>query len=1064
MEPMLAEFREVAQGLTFHSPKIAVMSNVTGGPVSAELTDPEYWVEHVRRPVRFADGIRRLISEGVTRFLELGPDAVLTAMARQTLDEDGGVFASALRARQPELEAFAGFLGQAHVAGIPVDWSAFHAGRGARAVELPTYAFDRRRFWLDGRSGGSAHPLLDTTVEIADSGGLLLTGRLSRTGNPWLADHVVAGTVLLPGTAIVELALQAAAAAGAEGVDDLTLQAPLVLPESGPVQVQLAVGAEDERGRRPLAIYARPADEADAEWTRHAAGLLGPVAPAPALPPAWPPAGAEPLDLSGAYERLANAGYGYGPAFRGLVAAWSAGSDLYVEVRLPSSLPTDGYAVHPALLDAALHMLVLDAADAGDGLLLPFSWSGVRLTGTASDTLRVRLRRSVDGDVALAVADGEGHPLGGVETLSLRPLAAGATSSGTGLQQLDWVRTTLVPAETSGRQWAVVGTDPRAAELAEAVRADGIGAPLSYELASVFDLGTTPQVVLLPYLPDLGDAAEDPPYAVHESLSELLDAVQQWVADDRGDSRLVVLADPQAVVSAPAWGLLRSAMAEHPGRFAVADVGDGGPGTWRLLAAALDADEPQSRVLDGAVLVPRVAAGPGTDGTAPDLTTGTVLVTGGTGGLGALVATHLVDKHGVTDLLLTSRRGAAAAGAAELVAELQRRGATVRVAACDVTDRRALTALLASVPAARPLVGVVHSAGVTEDATIEGLSPERLDAVLRPKVDAGWLLHELTADLPLAAFVLFSSVAGVVGTLGQAGYAAANAFLDALARRRVGLGLPAVSIGWGLWSLPTGMTAGLSAADRARLAGSGLAELPVEQGLALFDAALAGTGPVLATRWDLAGARARAEAGGDVPAVLRGMVRPARPAASPRGVAPAEAEATRQAPASGGLADRLIRLNRADAAAAVRDLVRAQVAVALGHGSATTVDVDTPFSELGLDSLTAVELRNRLSTNTGLRLPPTLVFNQPTVTGLSDYLLRELVPAAPAPDEVLQRALDQVTANLDGTDAQPEDRDRVVAVLQAALSKLGGRTQDSALTSLDDLDSDEDIFQFIDKL
>jgi acyl transferase domain-containing protein/acyl carrier protein len=944
---------------------------------------------------------------------------------------------------------------------VAVDWGAFYAGSGARRVELPTYAFQRERYWLDGTADGLAHPLLDAAVEIADSGGLLLTGRLSLTRTPWLADHTVAGTVLLPGTAVVELALQAAAVVGAGGVDDLTLLAPLALPASGSVRLQLSVGAEDEQGRRTLAMLARPPGEA--EWTRHATGLLGPVAPAPAASPTWPPAGAEPVDLSGAYERLAEAGYGYGPAFRGLVAAWSAGPDRYAEVRLPSSLATDGFAVHPALLDAALHVLVLDAADAADGLLLPFSWSGVQLGGTTTGTLRVRLSRSVDGDVALAVSDGDGRSLGGVAALSLRPAqAAGGTAAG-GLQRLAWVRTPLLPADVAGRQWAVVGADPQAAAVADAVRADGIAAPLCYELASVAELSTAPQVVLLPYLPDPRDVAEDPPYAVHRGLSELLDAVQQWVTDDRGGSRLVVLADPDAVVSAPVWGLLRSAAAEHPGRFALADVRNGGPGRWRLLAAALDAGEPQCAVRDGAVLVPRLAAGHAAEGTTPDLTTGTVLVTGGTGGLGALVAIHLVERHGVQDLLLTSRRGPAAAGAAELVTELERRGATVRVAACDVADRRAVAALLRSVPADRPLVGVVHAAGVLDDGTVEGLSPERLDAVLRPKVDAGWLLHELTADLPLSAFVLFSSVAGVLGTLGQASYAAANAFLDALSLHRAGLGLPGVSIGWGLWSLPTGMTAGLSDGARALLAGTGLAALPAEQGLALLDAALATTGPVLAVRWDLAGVRARSEAGGEIPAVLRGLVRSPRPAPTPAGADPIETGAAQQHREAAGLAGRLAGLDRVDAARTVRDLVRARVAAALGHGSAAAVDVDLPFSELGLDSLTGVELRNRLSTDTGLRLSATLVFNLPTVSGLSDYLLRELVPAPPAPDQVLRQALDQVSALLDSGNAGPEERDRVVAVLRVAVARLGGTPDGGDLLASLDVASDEEMFQFIDK-
>ncbi|HEY0932439.1 MAG TPA: type I polyketide synthase, partial [Trebonia sp.] len=997
--------------------------------MSAELADPGYWVRHAREAVRFADGIRAAHAQGVRRFFELGPGEGLTALAHQCVDDDDGVFAAALRTSAAEPEAFAAFLARVHVGGTPVHWAAFYSGSGARRIDLPTYAFQRQRYWLDDTTGKAAYPLLDAAVEIADSGGLLLTGRLSRTRAPWLADHVIAGAVLLPGTVLMELALRAAAVFGVAGIDDLTLHTPLALAESEAVEMQISGGAEDEQGRRTLAVHSRPAGQPGAEWTRHATGVLGPTTPVPSMPPSWPPADAEPVDLAGAYERLAQAGYEYGPAFRNLVAAWSDGPDRYVEVRLASTLPTDGYVAHPALLDAAMHILVLDAVDAGGGLLLPFSWSGVRLAGTATDTVRVRISRRADGEVSLAIADGNGQLLGGVAALSLRPARGVAgTVPGTRLQQLSWTRTPLRPAAAAGRQWVVIGTDPGAAAIADAIRADGIGATLCYELASVAELGSGPDVVVLPYRPGPPGGADDPLDAVHEGLSELLDTVQQWVTGDRWDSRLLVLADPAAMASAPAWGLLRSAMAEHPGQFALADVTDGGPGQWQLVAAALDAGEPECAVRDDEVLVPRVAAKPGAEDPPPDLTTGTVLITGGTGGLGALVATHLVERHGVRDLLLVSRRGPLAAGSAELVTELERQGATVRVDACDVADHAAVAALLASVPASRPLVGVVHAAGVLDDGIIEGLSPDRVEAVLRPKADAGWLLHELTAGLPLSAFVMFSSAASVLGTPGQASYAAANAFLDALARHRAGLGLPGVSIGWGLWSLPTGMTTGLSGRDRDRLAGAGLAELPAEQGLAMLDAALAATGPVLAARWDLGGVRARAEGGGEVPAILRDLVHPRRQA-TPAGPDSIETVAARQAPVAADLAGRLARTDRDSAASIVRDLVRGHVAAALGHGTAAAVGMDVAFSELGLDSLTGVELRNRLSAETGLRLPATLVFNRPTVNGLSDYLLGEL---APAPDQVLRDALEQVTAHLGGAGARADERDRVLAMLTAA--------------------------------
>jgi acyl carrier protein len=303
--------------------------------------------------------------------------------------------------------------------------------------------------------------------------------------------------------------------------------------------------------------------------------------------------------------------------------------------------------------------------------------------------------------------------------------------------------------------------------------------------------------------------------------------------------------------------------------------------------------------------------------------------------------------------------------------------------------------------------------------------------------------------------VLFSSVTGVLGTLGQAGYAAANVFLDALARHRAGLGLPGVSIGWGLWSLPTGMTAGLSTADRARLAGAGLADLSVEHGLALLDAALGATGPVLASDWDLAAVRARADAGGDIPAVLRGRVQ------RRRAVVPAATIAGPAAGPAGGLADRLAGLDRAAARTAVLDLVRAQVASALGHGTADEVDIDSPFIELGLDSLTAVELRNRLGSVTGLPLPATVVFSRPSVIELSDYLLGELLPPAPPPDEVLRRALDQVAAHLEGAAGLQTERDQVVALLESAVVRLTGDRQGNPVRDID-LVSDDEMFAFID--
>ncbi|MPY63318.1 type I polyketide synthase, partial [Streptomyces spongiae] len=1300
MEPVLAEFTEVAAQITYRPPQVAAVSSVTGAPLGEdEWTTPAYWADQIVRPVRFHDAFTAACAQGAGRFLEIGPDPVLTALA-------GDVpAAAALRKDRPETETLLRAVADLFVRGTQVDWAAVFAGTGAREVPLPTYAFQRRRYWLDAPSttvaagdlglGTTGHPLLGAAVPVAGSGTVLLTARLSTADQPWLADHVVAGSVVLPGTAVLELALAAGDRAGLDRVDELTLHTPLVLPDATAVQIQLNVEAPGTDGRRQLHIYGRPEGAlADDLWTLHASGVLAADEPSNEEWDlrVWPPQGAEPVELGGLYERLGSAGLSYGPAFRGLEHVWRLGDDWFVQAALPESVAggAEGFGTHPALLDAVLHVLGLwEREDAA--ALVPFLWSGVELPAVGASSVRVRISRRGDDTITLHVADSAGEPVARADALTLRPLSADAlTASDTALRdslfRLGWLPLPgTAPATTA--TWTVLG-DPAALPDTPARTHADLAA-----LIAALDAGdVVPETVFTP-VATAGRSLTD-------AATTTLALVQGWLAEPRlAGSRLVFVTthavgdDATDVAGATVWGLVRSAAGENPGRFRLADL-DGSAESYRYLAGCPDQGEllvrqggvsvprlvravtddvllptagssdawrmdvvaqgrlngvalvPEERralepgevrvavraagvnfrdvlnvlgmypgdpgrlghegagvivevgpdvtglavgdrvmgLLDGAfgpsavtdarllapiperwtfeqaasvpivfltayhalvdlagleagesVLVHAAAGGVGTAAVqlarhlggevyatasepkwpvvrelgvpeeriassrttefeerfrpgvdvvldslagefvdaslrlvrpggrfvemgktdirdaeqvraehgvsyrafdlmdagpkriaemwaallelfeqgvlrpvpvtaygitrapealrllgqarhvgkvvlrvpAPWVGEGTVLITGGTGGLGAEVARHLVTAHGVRDLLLVSRRGPEAPGSSELASELEESGAHIRVRACDVSDREALAAVLDGVE----LSGVVHAAGVLDDAFVTDLTPERLARVLAAKADSARHLHEVTADRRLDAFVLFSSFAGVVGNAGQAAYSAANNALDALAATRRAQGLPAVSLAWGMWETADGMGGTLDAAELRRMARQGYPALETGHGLALLDAALLLDEPTavpVALRIP-----ALAEAGHDtLPAVLHDLVPAGR---RRRG-------ARRQAGTGGGeLADRLRGLRPDEQERVLLDTVRGQVAAVLGHASPGQVDPARAFKDLGFDSLTAVDLRNRLRTATGIALPATLVFDHPTPSALVAHLRTHLL-------------------------------------------------------------------------
>ncbi|MFI1853907.1 SDR family NAD(P)-dependent oxidoreductase [Streptomyces sp. NPDC020480] len=1009
MEPMLEEFRSVLTRLTWSPPTLRMVSTVTGAQVAAEeVMSPEYWIRNARDSVRFQDAVRALEGQ-VDVFLEIGPHTALTRPIEDSLRDGAAAVTAVAHRERPQLAGLLRAVGTLWTHGVEVDWRAVLPSAPGRA-DLPTYAFDRRRFWPRMSSRGSAadvasagltgvdHPLLGAVVSVADGDTAVLTGRLSLATHPWLADHAVLGAVLLPGTAFVELALRAGQDLGCGQVRDLTLETPLVLDAAGAAQVQVVVGRADTDGQRSVSVHSRPepADDGAAqgqpEWICHAQAVLAPLHESPNTTDfgaltgrSWPPRDATPVDTGDFYPALARQGYAYGPTFQGLRAAWRRGEDFFAEVVLPDDATeeAEGFGVHPALLDAALHGIGLGVfADDTDGAestsRLPFAWSGVRLWAGGARTVRVWLRTVGAAAVRVRIADATGAPVLGIDELVLRP---------------------VTPAQVRSARSAVAGSlfahrwepwEPQA--VATGGRPPlwwAEGTPVGELAAAVADGADT--VLLDGTIPAAGPGVV--PERVRDSVARVLERVREWLAHDGlGSARLVVTVrrgvevnagDGIDLAGAAVHGLVRSARSEHPDRFALLDTDtDTDTDTDAdlpvdLVRAAIAAGETEIAVRGARLFVPRLTrtAAPAADAPLPwSGSRGTVLITGGTGVIGAAVARHLVTAHQVTDLVLAGRSGPTAPGAAELADRLRGLGATVRLAACDVADRDAVAELLASLPELR---GVVHAAGVLDDGMVAAQTPERLAAVFRPKVDAAWHLHELTGDLDLDFFVLFSSAAGIFGSPGQANYAAANTFLDALARHRHAAGLPAQSLGWGLWAELSTMTGALSDTDVKRLNRGGLRALSEEEGVALFDAAARLPEPVLVpVHLDLRGR-------GDAPPLLRGLV-----------AAPRRRAAAAHSAADSGWRDRLRGLSAGERSALLVDLVREHVATVLGHAAPDDIEPGQSFATLGFDSLTAVELRNRLAEDTGVRLPTTLVFDYPSPEALAAFLGSALVGTA----------------------------------------------------------------------
>ena len=1032
MEPVLDELRRVASSISYRPAQRRLASNVTGALAGAEVASAEYWVRHVMAPVRFADGVATLRDAGIDTFVEIGPHTVLTAMGQACVPDEDVTWVASLRRNRPDREQLFGALGALFTVGVKVDWSAVHAD-GRRCL-LPTYPFQRQRHWLEPvsrsrRPLAGGHPLAGPAVPVPLLGATLHEAVVAADSPAWLADHRLAGTIVFPATAYAELVL-AAIEPGGEEIESMAILEPLVVPEDGEITLQVVATPLDGAVREVRIARlgsGRPADG----HTVHARAAVrrrvdGPIEGSPlelseaAIAAAYPIT----IDVDEYYERLRDAGLTYGPTFQGLRRLVRRDGAALGFAELPAEAAEGGrYHLHPALFDASFHVLgaalaMLDPATADGGILVPVALEGVRLYRSGATAVWCQVTVLVDAAAGATIAatlrlfDGEGKPVATVDRLEVRRTSRAMwqrlAARREPVYELAWRPAPSSAPVAAPRRWLVVGdagvradAEHLAAELvargASSTVISGADATSSVAaLAAAVDgaqgsLG----VVYVGGLahPETGDAT------VERELGGALGVVQMLAERPLTDTRLwlvtrgaqSVAGEPAAVAGATLWGFGRVVANEQrqlactcidiepAAVHAIADLadelllGDGEDqiahrGRQRFVARLARLDLDRTVVQAGAGGEPVAHdAGIGEDGG--------YLVTGGLGGIGVTLAAGLVAR-GARDITLAGRK-APTAEAWAAIAELEAAGATVRVAQADVTDPADVERLVADAGQRRPLRGVFHLAGTTDDGALAQQTWARFAGVLGPKITGAALLDQATRPLDLDHFVLFSSASGLLGNPGQSAYAAANRGLDAVAAGRRAAGYPGLSIDWGAWA-DTGMAARLDERQRQRLAGRGVGTIEPAAALALMDRLLAqdrAAVAVLEMDW-----AAALEPFDRLPPLLVELAPAGRADGRPAG----------DVPPPNSLVDALAAAAPDDRRGLTVAHVEDQLGRVLGLRPGAGVDPDQDLTDLGMDSLTAVELTNRLRSSTGLALESTLVFEQPSVNALAGHLVEQL--------------------------------------------------------------------------
>jgi len=948
---------------------------------------------------------------------------------RGTVEKPAGAAAAMPQASgpsQPDGKDLADLAARAFVRGDAIDWESFYRDGRGRKVGLPTYPFQRQRYWLPRPAARSAqaakspqpsvHPLLGPRVHVvAASESVQFERRLMSENPAYLADHRVGETAIFPATAQLEMAIAAGRATRAgQGIvlEDVTFPRALTLAE-GETRIVQTVVTPSPGGHR-VELFSRDASTEDPAsrpaWVRHASGIVKAAEPAGAAVSLeeWRRRCRENVSVEAVYHRIALQGLQYGPSFRLLKEAWRAAGQSLGRVVLPDEphLAADEYSFHPAALDACLHVIAAMVETDGTRMVVPARLERLEILGRPGREIWTHATlRGGEGSktpdaytLDVDLVSPEGDLLArfvGLRLQQIDPsaLACGADSDALlGLYEVGWHE---VPHSDGARtspqgRWLLLGDDLGLADLVaqrlsdqgqscDVVRDEKDVSQRIGELAQGESLSGVVSLGALDVPPDEADAFAASHRACCGSVLALIQTLvaqsprtRLWLVTRGAQSVLGSRLDVSALAQVPLWGLGRVAMLEHPELRAThvdldpqADLGEQADA---LAAELLHPDaEGQIAWRQGRRLAARLVHAPNPEPRTIEMGEGSCLITGGLGELGLRVAQWLVDR-GARHLVLSSRRGPETETQREILDRLRRRGAKVAVILADVSDRVEVERLLATVRRTMPpLRGVVHAAGVLDDGMIQGLDWPRFERVMRPKVAGAWHLHELAGELDF--FVLFSSAVGLLGSSGQANYAAANAFLDALARYRTARGQPALSIAWGPWEI--GMASRLEGRLRQRLARAGLRPIREPAGLR-----------VLEQLWDQRTSHLAA-----ISVDWSRLAATAFPSPFWAHLAPRSAAA---APPASLWLDSLQKTPSGNRMRMLTNLIRGEVAAVLGWNSAERVGTRQKLFDLGMDSLTSVELQTRMEKHLGCSLPLTLAFDHPNVESLAGYIIERL--------------------------------------------------------------------------